>query len=219
MALCALFHFSFVAAKPGVVRYSHGFLFPSEADRVRQGIRAFFDRQPVPPTDQTATAPNRYDKDWNAPAEWSRSTVSTFGTRYLLPLPNLTTAQSIEALVEGSDMSGLYEGASSTWLTHVSAHAFIQGVFGPRKMHGSYARVAKIGTMVSGWAAQLSCTSSRSTCGSSKLCSLFWKVRRRRSTRYSDGSVKSCRGKDELLDILLPTSNNGQVTCDTDRVC
>ncbi|KAI9460604.1 glycosyltransferase family 31 protein [Lactarius psammicola] len=91
--------------------YSHGFLFPSEADRVRQGVRAFFDRQPVPPTDQTTTTPSRYDRDWNAPAEWSRSTVSTFGNRYVLPLPNLTIPQSIEALVEGSDMSGLYEGS------------------------------------------------------------------------------------------------------------
>jgi len=87
--------------------YSHGFLFPSEVDRVRHGVRAFFDRQPVPPTNQTTTS--RYDRDWNAPAEWSRSTVSTFGTRFLLPLSNLTTSQSIEALVEGSDMSGLHK--------------------------------------------------------------------------------------------------------------
>ncbi|KAH9081631.1 glycosyltransferase family 31 protein [Lactarius deliciosus] len=91
--------------------YSHGFLFPSEADRVRQGVRDFFDRQPIQPTDQITTTPSWYDRDWNAPAEWSRSTVSTFGTRYVLPLPNLTTPQSIEALVEGSDMSGLYEGS------------------------------------------------------------------------------------------------------------
>ncbi|KAI9444781.1 hypothetical protein H4582DRAFT_1911232 [Lactarius indigo] len=93
------------------VRYSHGFLFPSEADRVRQGVRNFFDRQPIQPTDQTTTTPSWYDRDWNAPTEWSRSTVSTFGTRYVLPLPNLTVPQSIEALVEGSDMSGLYEGS------------------------------------------------------------------------------------------------------------
>ncbi|KAH9046248.1 glycosyltransferase family 31 protein [Lactarius hengduanensis] len=91
--------------------YSHGYLFPSEADRVRQGVRDFFDRQPIQPTDQITTTPSWYDRDWNAPAEWSRSTVSTFGTRYVLPLPNLTTPQSIEALVEGSDMSGLYEGS------------------------------------------------------------------------------------------------------------
>ncbi|KAH9178694.1 glycosyltransferase family 31 protein [Lactarius sanguifluus] len=91
--------------------YSHGFLFPSEADRVRQGVKDFFDRQPIQPTDQTTTTPSWYDRDWNAPAEWSRSTVSTFGTRYVLPLPNLTIPQSIEALVEGSDMSGLYEGS------------------------------------------------------------------------------------------------------------
>ena len=48
------------------------------------------------------------------------STVSTFGTRYTLPLPNLTIPQSIEALVEGSDMSGLHEGTSSTCYANVS---------------------------------------------------------------------------------------------------
>lgn len=91
-------------------RYSHGFLFPSEASRAQEGVKAFFDRQPEPSHLPTASAQNWYDKDWGAPAEWARSSVSTFGTRYTLPLPNLTIPQSIEALVEGSDMSRLYEG-------------------------------------------------------------------------------------------------------------
>lgn len=91
-------------------RYSHGFLFPSEAARAQEGVRAFFDRQPEPSNLPTSSAQNWYDKDWAAPAEWARSSVSTFGTRYTLPLPNLTIPQSIEALVEGSDMSRLYEG-------------------------------------------------------------------------------------------------------------
>jgi len=91
--------------------YSHGFLFPSEAARAQEGVRAFFDRQPEPSNLPTSSAQNWYDKDWAAPAEWARSSVSTFGTRYAMPLPNLTIPQSIEALVEGSDMSRLYEGS------------------------------------------------------------------------------------------------------------
>jgi hypothetical protein len=123
--LSLIFRFS---AKNQLRRYSHGFLFPSEADRVRQGVRAFFDRQPLPPTDQTTTALSRYDRDWNAPPEWSLSTVMKFGTRYVLPLPNLTIPQSIEALVEGSDMSGIYEGAwSSSSYTQVSHSLFLSG--------------------------------------------------------------------------------------------
>jgi hypothetical protein len=44
------------------------------------------------------------------PAAWAYSTVSTFGVRYMPPLPDLTTLQSVEALVEGSDMSVIREG-------------------------------------------------------------------------------------------------------------
>ncbi|KAI0285339.1 hypothetical protein BGY98DRAFT_1092947 [Russula aff. rugulosa BPL654] len=57
------------------------------------------------------SAQNRHDKYWGAPAEWAGSSVSKFGTRYSMPLPNLTVPQSIEALVEGSEMSNLYEGS------------------------------------------------------------------------------------------------------------
>jgi len=93
--------------------YGHGFLFPSEAARVGEGVRAFFDRGPKPSILPTTSVQNWYDGDWSAPAEWARSSVSTFGTRYSLPLPDLTISQSIEALVEGSDMSKLHEG--SVW--------------------------------------------------------------------------------------------------------
>ena len=48
------------------------------------------------------------------PTQWAASTVSTFGTRYAPPLPDLTPAQSIEALVEGSEMSLLHEGSILT---------------------------------------------------------------------------------------------------------
>jgi hypothetical protein len=45
------------------------------------------------------------------PAAWAYSSVSTFGTRYAPPVADLTTPQSVEALVEGSAMSQLREGA------------------------------------------------------------------------------------------------------------
>lgn len=44
------------------------------------------------------------------PSSWAYSSVSTFGTRYKPPLPDLTMTESVEALVEGSDMSKLREG-------------------------------------------------------------------------------------------------------------
>lgn len=42
---------------------------------------------------------------------WAHSSVSTFGARYNPPLPKLSPAHSVEALVEGSAMSMLREGA------------------------------------------------------------------------------------------------------------
>ena len=44
------------------------------------------------------------------PSAWAHSSVSTFGVRYTPPLPDLSPAHSIEALVEGSDMSMIREG-------------------------------------------------------------------------------------------------------------
>ena len=44
------------------------------------------------------------------PAAWGHSSVSTFHARYTPPLPDLSTKHSVEALVEGSDMSLLREG-------------------------------------------------------------------------------------------------------------
>ena len=42
-------------------RYGHGFLFPSEIARVREGVRAFFDRQPNQSHHSTPSAQNRND--------------------------------------------------------------------------------------------------------------------------------------------------------------
>lgn len=48
------------------------------------------------------------------PPDWAYSTVSKFRANYAPPIPNLTTLQSVEALVEGSEMSMLREGTSLT---------------------------------------------------------------------------------------------------------
>ncbi|OCB90095.1 hypothetical protein A7U60_g2653 [Sanghuangporus baumii] len=98
--------------KAGTV-YSHGFLFPSEVTRIRRSILSYFsgpslldDPSPSPP----AAAAPIFD-DVSSPTSWAHSSVSAFGVRYDPPLSNLTTWQSIEALVEGSDMSLLSEDA------------------------------------------------------------------------------------------------------------
>lgn len=46
------------------------------------------------------------------PPTWARSTVSKFGQRYSPPLPYLGQQTSIEALVEGSEMSQMTECTS-----------------------------------------------------------------------------------------------------------
>jgi hypothetical protein len=77
--------------KAGTV-YSHGFLFPSEAARVRQAL----------------TKTGQAEKKTGAPRDsdvLSHSSVCSFGTRYQPPTNDLTPLQSIEALVEGSPLS------------------------------------------------------------------------------------------------------------------
>lgn len=44
------------------------------------------------------------------PLAWAHSSVSTFGLRYSPPIQDMSLWYSIEALVEGSDMSMLREG-------------------------------------------------------------------------------------------------------------
>lgn len=48
------------------------------------------------------------------PGAWAQSSVSTFGTRYTSPLLDLSARQTVEALVEGSEMSLLREGSPMT---------------------------------------------------------------------------------------------------------
>lgn len=77
--------------KAGTV-YSHGFLFPSEAARVRQAL----------------TETGEAEKKTGAPRDsdvLSHSSVCSFGTRYQPPANDLTPLQSVEALIEGSELS------------------------------------------------------------------------------------------------------------------
>ncbi|TCD71562.1 hypothetical protein EIP91_008943 [Steccherinum ochraceum] len=97
--------------------YSHGFLFPSEVRRVQRDVlfdlKQFWarERERNLPEGQAplvvSTSP--FGPYGTSPSWWSRSTVSSFGARYTLPIPasELTTEQSVEALVEGSEMSKL----------------------------------------------------------------------------------------------------------------
>lgn len=81
--------------------YSHGFLYPSEVTRVKHAMEHYLN-QPILTPVAGSTTP--------APAAWAHSSVSTFGVRYSPPLPDLSITHSVEALVEGSDMSKLREG-------------------------------------------------------------------------------------------------------------
>ncbi|TDL28646.1 hypothetical protein BD410DRAFT_781162 [Rickenella mellea] len=109
--------------------YSHGFLFPSEVTRVKKNILSFMNSAPPSSTRESTrstisedmaspnlTSPMQPAGFPATPAAWAHSSVSTFGVRYSAPVADLSTQQSIEALVEGSDMSTLREesgGASN----------------------------------------------------------------------------------------------------------
>jgi len=80
--------------------YAHGFLFPSEVKRIQENMFS----------EEAPTRPHSYSRlsvlgKRPSKTSWSYSSVSTFGLRYTPPLPNLTTAETAEALVEGSEMS------------------------------------------------------------------------------------------------------------------
>jgi hypothetical protein len=92
--------------------YSHGFLFPSEARRVRAALEPVLGR----------TAKDVLKSPWTrdilankpAPPAWAVSSVHTFGTQYTPPVPGLLPAQAVEALTEGAEMSLLREGGETT---------------------------------------------------------------------------------------------------------
>lgn len=86
--------------------YAHGFLYPSEVKRIQQNIT----RIPSD-TDELLTGPAATNGGMAiVPRSWAHSSVSVFGTRYVPPSPEMGTPESVEALVEGSEMSMLTEG-------------------------------------------------------------------------------------------------------------
>lgn len=73
---------------------------------MKHSIMAYLDTHQDVPTNPTPSMGSSSP----TPAEWAYSSVSTFGVRYAPPLPDLSTAHSVEALVEGSDLSLIREG-------------------------------------------------------------------------------------------------------------
>jgi hypothetical protein len=118
--------------KAGTV-YSHGFLFPSEVQRVREFAAQQAKRVAEGPESGTGQGePGEGAEDGTGVpleddprADPRHSSVSTFrhrytyktathwATRYQPPRANLTLAQSVEALVEGSGMSMIAPGADA----------------------------------------------------------------------------------------------------------
>lgn len=112
--------------------YSHGFLFPSEVTRVRKYLFSYLDTASkqllnrAPADSEHQRHLNGVDGGTNGqdqvpvgtdvsvrlgtPLAWAHSSVSTFGVRYSPPIQDMPLWHSIEALVEGSDMSMLREG-------------------------------------------------------------------------------------------------------------
>ncbi len=61
-----------------------------------------------------STTPSSYSVSGTR-SSWAHSSVSTFGVRYSPPVPDLSMKHSVEALVEGSDMSQLREGTLTSY--------------------------------------------------------------------------------------------------------
>ncbi|KAI6047660.1 glycosyltransferase family 31 protein [Pisolithus marmoratus] len=89
--------------------YSHGFLFPSHVERIKQSVLSYIEAA----SQNYSTSPlqsDTYGLGIPIPSLWAQSSVSTFGVTYQAPLQDMTTAESVEALVEGSEMSRIREG-------------------------------------------------------------------------------------------------------------
>lgn len=88
-------------------RYSHGFLYPSHAARVKESVLSYIEKEL-----KNKSADSQGSLNGNpTPSSWAHSTVSTFGVRYQQPIQDMSLVESVEALVEGSDMSRLREGS------------------------------------------------------------------------------------------------------------
>ena len=101
-------------------RYSHGFLFPSHVTRVKQSVLSYIDKG-------SKNESNSLNVPYNpTPSSWAHSSVSTFGVRYQQPVQDMRLDESVEALVEGSDMSKLHEGSFSH--SHQRLLNFLSGI-------------------------------------------------------------------------------------------
>lgn len=90
-------------------RYSHGFLFPSHVTRVKQAVLSYVEKEVKNKSTDSQGSLNIPNNP--TPSSWAHSSVSTFGVRYQQPVQDMTLVESVEALVEGSDMSKLREGS------------------------------------------------------------------------------------------------------------
>ncbi|KAJ3883382.1 glycosyltransferase family 31 protein [Lentinula edodes] len=121
--------------------YGHGFLFPSEVRRVRKSMSSalkhllhFGASSSLPSSlswdteTQAISLPSSSDSEQfdsnelltpygRTPASWAQSSVSTFHVRYTPPVSDLGTLESIEALVEGSEMSSIQPDTTSSLST------------------------------------------------------------------------------------------------------
>ena len=102
--------FAFLA---GVHRYSHGFLFPSEVKRVQEGVMRDLRRlaQQTAGSEVSTIGYTPIGQHVPTPEMWAHSSVSKWHVRYSPPVSDLSLDYSVEALVEGSDMSMIHDGA------------------------------------------------------------------------------------------------------------
>ncbi|KAJ3553991.1 hypothetical protein NP233_g12519 [Leucocoprinus birnbaumii] len=87
--------------------YAHGYLFPSEVTRVKQQLWDSYGQDGQKALREVSQSIANGNP---SPTDWAHSSVSTFKVRYTPPLPDLSISHSVEALVEGSEMSLLREG-------------------------------------------------------------------------------------------------------------
>lgn len=105
------------------VSYARGILFPSEAKRVQAEIMGDLERwnnaKSLAPV--TQSEPEGFVEVFGPRGiiipSWVRSTVTTFHVRYTPPVPDLSLNYSIEALIEGTDMSRLTKRTHTAPLT------------------------------------------------------------------------------------------------------
>ncbi|THV07757.1 hypothetical protein K435DRAFT_742169 [Dendrothele bispora CBS 962.96] len=102
--------------------YTHGFLFPSEVTQVRESMAKELEQKPAEDI-ETLQIGNAFGP---TPSKWAHSSVSTFHARYSPPADDLNTKESIEAMVEGSDMS-LLRDSSVNGITKQGAWVNRQG--------------------------------------------------------------------------------------------